>query len=130
MNSTTSLEIPKARWREFFESLGKDYWGWAVTVEVLNVPLGDQPAVSGLPFQGISYEVAGSQAGDILIEAGDAGTPFETHLVHRPRVVRVAATQPGAEADLEIEDEDGFTTIIRLRPRPELPPPRFAKNQG
>jgi hypothetical protein len=122
MNSATSLEIPKARWREFFESLGKDQWGWAVTVEVLSVPLGDQPAVSGLPLQGISYEVAGSQAGDILVEAGDAGTPFQTHLIHRPTVVRTATTQPGDEVEVEVETADGFTHLITIRRRPELPP--------
>ena len=59
--------------------------------------------------------------GDILIEVGDAGTPFETHLIHKPRAVRVAVMQPGAEADIQFETDEGVTTLIRLRRRPELP---------
>jgi hypothetical protein len=50
--------------------------------------------------------------------------PFETHLVRRPRAVRASVTQPGAETDIEIESDEGVTTVVRLRPRPELPPPQ------
>ena len=59
-----------------------------------------------------------------LVEVGDAGTPFTTHRIARPRAVRAAVTQPGEETDVEIEGEDGTTTVVRIRRRPELPPPR------
>jgi hypothetical protein len=114
-------EIPKEKWQAYFVTLAEQHAGWATTVEVLNREMGDQHVMDGMPLQGISYDRAGSQAGDILIEAGDAGTPFETHLVHRPTAVRVAETQPGAEADIEIASDDGYTTLVRLRPRPALP---------
>jgi hypothetical protein len=120
----TAIEVPRTGWPAYFRDLGKLFQGWAVTVEVLDRQLGDQPVIDGLPFQGISYETkGGSQAGDVLIEAGDAGTPYLTHLVHRPRAVRGAALQPGVETDVEIDAEDGVTHIVRLRVRPELPPP-------
>ena len=122
MSTSTAQEIAPNQWVSFFNDLGKQYQGWAVTIEVLSPELGDQHRVDNLPFQGISYDPAGSQAGDILIETGDAGTPYETHLVHRPRIVRVATTQPGAEVDVEIESEEGYTTLVRIRRRPELPP--------
>ena len=114
-------EIPKDKWQVYFPALAKQYAGWATSVEALHRELGDQRVMDGLPLQGISYETAGSQAGDILIEAGDAGTPFETHLVHRPTAVRIAVTQPGAEADVEIDSAEGYATLVRLRPRPQLP---------
>jgi hypothetical protein len=122
MATAITDEIPKASWQDYFRLLAKQYQGWAVTIELLAGELGDQPVVQGLPLQGISYDPVGSQAGDILVEMGDAGMPFETHLVHKPRVVRVAMTQPGTEADIEIESEEGVTTLVRIRRRPELPP--------
>ena len=122
MNIATH-EIARDHWIDYFNDLAKLYQFWAVTVQVLDREWGDQRVIDDLPLQGLSYDPAGSQAGDILIEAGDAGMPFEVHLVHRPRVVRATTTQPGAEADIEIEAEDGIVTLISLRPRPELPPP-------
>ena len=124
--STTTEIIPKETWPQYFEEVGKVYPGWGVTIELLAGEAGDQHRVTDLPFQGISYESAGSQAGDIIVETGDAGTPFETHLIHRPRAVRAAQPIPGAELDIEIEDEEGVTTLIVLRPRPGLPPPSQA----
>jgi hypothetical protein len=117
-------EIPKAKWPAYFITLSEEYQGWATTIEVIGRDLGDQRRMDGLPLQGISYDPVGSQAGDVMVEAGDAGTPFETHLVRKPSAVRVAITQPGGEVDLELDSEEGYTTLVRLRPRPGLPPPR------
>jgi hypothetical protein len=122
MSTAITQELPKEKWRAYFDTLADRYQSWAITIEALDRELGDQTLADGLPLQGISFETAGSQAGDLLIEAGDAGTPFRTHLVHRPRIVRIASTQPGADVDVEIESEDGVTTLVRLRPLPALPP--------
>ena len=128
--STTTEIIPKETWPQYFKEVDKVYPGWGVTIELLAGKAGDQHRVSDLSFQGISYEPAGSQAGDIIVETGDAGTAFETHLIHRPRVVRAAPTIPGAELDIGIEDEEGVTTLIVLRPRPGLPPPSAAQKSS
>jgi hypothetical protein len=123
--SIATLEVPKQTWSAYFNDLSKQFAGWNVTIEVLAGKLGDQPAADGVPLQGISYESkGGSQAGDILVEMGDAGTPFETHLIHRPRAVRSAPSQPREETHIDIETEQGDTTIVRIRRHRELPPPR------
>ena len=120
--SATTVEIPRETWPQYFADLSKLYEGWSTTIELLAGELGDQRAADGLPLQGISYEFkGGSQAGDILVEVGEAGMPFKTHLIHLPRAVRAAPTQPGVETDIEIESEDGVTRIVRLRQRPQLP---------
>lgn len=123
MKSITAQIIPKNTWPQYFNDFAKQYQGWNTTVETLAGKLGDQHNADGLPLQGISYDPTGSQAGDILVEVGDAGTPFETHLIHRPAAVRVAITQPGTETDLEIDSTEGATTLVRVRLRPALPPP-------
>ncbi len=123
MSTAITHEIPKQSWKTYFNELDRIYEGWAATVEVFAGELGDQHAADGLPLQGISYEPAGSQAGDILIEIGDVGEPFNTHLVRAPAAVRASTTKRGAELDIEIEAEDGTITLVTLRPRPKLPPP-------
>ena len=122
MLSTETLEIRKDKWREYFEDLGRIYGGWAVTLELLLGELGDQRRIDNLPLRGLSYETKGSQAGDILVETGDLNLPSEVHHIHRPTAVRASAIQPGAEIDLEIESEEGETSVIRIRRRPGLPP--------
>jgi hypothetical protein len=130
--ATTNVtqEIPKSGWRAYFDMIADQYAGWATTIELLSPELGDQPRVNGLPLQGISYEYkGGSQACDILVEVGELHAPFETHLIHRPRIVRVVTTQPGAETDIEFESEEGYITLVRLRPRPALPDNRERREQ-
>lgn len=121
MNAIT-LEIPRQQWLTYFNTIGKVYQGWGVTVEVLGRDLGDQPEDEGSPLQGISFDPAGSDAGTIRIEVGDAEPGFATHRVERPRAVRASETLPGAEVDIQIESEDGTSTLVRMRPRPELSP--------
>ena len=130
--AASTLEIPRDKWLNYFNELGKLYQGWGATIEILAEPLGDQPAAKGeeVPLQGLSFEYkGGSAAGDILVEVGDVGTAYDVHRISRPRAVRTAATQPGAELDVEIESEDGTIRIIHLRRRPELPPPELATAQ-
>ena len=126
MSTTTTHQIPQEGWQPHFMMLSRQYQGWAVTIELLAGELGVQHAVDGLPLQGISYEKAGSQAGNILIETGDAGTPYETHVVQRPKTVWIAETRPGDEVDLEIESDEGITRLVRIFHRPELPEPPHA----
>ena len=119
--STTTQEIPREKWRAYFDTLADECRGWGATIEELDRDLGDQPLADGVPLQGISVETAGSEAGSILIEAGDAGAPFIAHHIRRPRTVRIATTQPGADVDIEIESEEGGTVLVRLRPLAALP---------
>ena len=121
MNASQTHEIAKDHWPAYFSDLGRQYPGWGTSVEVLDRQMGDQRVASDLPLQGFSFETAGSQAGDLLIEMGEANAPFETHLVRRPLAVRAAVMEPGLETDIQIESEDGVTTLVRLRRRRELP---------
>ena len=119
MNVTTQ-QIPREQWQSFFDTLGETYEGWAASIEVMAQDLGDQQAEEGLPFQGITFERVGSDAGNILIEVGDTEANFFTHHIDHPRAVRVTQSQPGAEVDIEIESEEEGTTLLRLRPRTEI----------
>ena len=125
MNIPTA-QIPRESWMNYFNDLSKTYQGWEVQVEVPGRDYGDQPEVNGLPLQGLSYEPAGSQANDILVEAGDLPQGYIVHHVNNPRIVRAAPIVPGIETDIEIESDEGYTTLVHIRERPELPAPGTA----
>jgi hypothetical protein len=118
--NATAQQVPQENWGTFFGDVSRLYEGWSTSVEVLAGKLGDHPAMDGLPLQEIDYETQGSQAGDIRIEAGDAGTAFDAHVVHHPRAVRVLVSEPGSEVNVELEAADGTTSIVHLRRRPAL----------
>jgi hypothetical protein len=122
INMNTTQVIPSDSWQEYFGEVARNYQGWNVTVELLAGEEGNQTRLDGLPLQGISYESkGGSQAGDIIVEAGDTQNAFQTHLVQRPRTVRASPFRPGEELDIEIEPQDGATTLVEIRRNPALP---------
>ena len=119
---TPTHEIPRRIWSAYFDGLSRMYQGWRVSVEVLSLDLGDQPIVENGRLWGLSFERKGSAANSILIETGDPNEGVEEHWAFEPVSVREANTQPGSEADVQVECADGSVTIIRIQRRPELPP--------
>ena len=132
MNAEMTEEVPRKLWRKYFEDIERLYEDWAVTVQVLSKAYGDDYVIEGLPFQGISYEPPrSSQPDDILVEAGDQGTPYQTHLIHHPRSVMATMSEPGEEMDIEIEGEDKVKHLISLRRRLALAgPPKTAARKS
>jgi hypothetical protein len=119
-----TFEIPRKVWSAQLQDLAERHRGWRTFVEVMGIDVGDQPVLEGLPLQGLTYETKGSEAGGILIEAGDE-PDFAIHHVDRPVAVRVAATNPGEELFIQIESRDNTITLIRLHRIGELPPARY-----
>jgi hypothetical protein len=117
-------EIPRRDWAPYFDGLSTRFRGWRVAIEVLSMELGDQwVAGAQIGLQGISLERKGSEAGDILVEAGEL-VDFMIHHVDRPLRVWIAVTNPGLDTSIEVESADGTTTLIHLHRNPELPPSR------
>ena len=123
MVMTATQDVPRERWPGFFDELSRTYEGWRVTIELLGRDVGDQPIASDMPLQGISFETAGTQAGDVLVEAGDRPEAYMTHAVRRAKSVRITDSQPGNEVDVEIEPDEGPVTLVRLFRLSELPGP-------
>ena len=62
--SVPTMEIPQDQWLNYFNDVSRLYQGWGVTIEVMSRDVGDQPAAQGPPLQGLSFEKAGSEAGE------------------------------------------------------------------
>jgi hypothetical protein len=114
--------IPQDQWTVFLNDISNRFQGWSVTIELLSGDLGDQRLAAGQPLQGISQDIKGPAAGDILITVGDEDS-FETHRIEHPKAIQYSASQPGEQSDLQIQTEDGATTLIHFYQRPELEQP-------
>ena len=116
-------EIPQDHWAQFFDDFSQEHTNWQTSVELMGREIGDQPRADNAPLQGISFDQFGSEAGDIEVALGDTADDFQIHRIEHPTHVRLTETQNGAELDLQIESAEGTTTLVRLRPFPEISGP-------
>jgi hypothetical protein len=111
-------EIPRTEWQEFLDEFSKQHEGWHCTIEVLGMEVGDQVVAEEWPLQGVSVDRTGtSSAGGEAISfiAGDSVSQHVTHTVPNPASLRVAQTDDGMDQGLQVESEDGPTTLLTFR---------------
>jgi len=113
-NTTTTREIKREEWPDFFDGFSRRHEGWLVTIELLDKDLGDQIEVENQALKGI---VAERKRDPKVIEifTGDSPNDSSTHIIDKPTTVWVEETGEGAEAALEIESEDHGKTLLRFR---------------
>lgn len=104
-------EVPRERWREFLDAFSRNHNGWMINIEVLDRAEGPHIEVEDRAFEGISADDA---AGEHTISVFSGRTLGEhlAHLISRPRRLHLLRAD-----ELEIEDEDGNITRVRLRSR-------------
>jgi hypothetical protein len=108
-------EIPREQWQEVLSELTWQLRGCRATIEVHGRDAANGRIGHGLPLQALSFETRGSEAGDLLIEAGDSPNFYFVHHVDAPRALRVIGPDESGSAELRAESADGSTTVVRLR---------------
>jgi hypothetical protein len=113
-NTTTTKEIKREEWSDFFDGFTRRHEGWLVTIEILDPKLGDQIEVENQPLKGI---VAERKRDPKVIEifTGNSAEESSTHIIDKPATVWIEETGEGAEAALQIESEDHGKTLLRFR---------------
>jgi hypothetical protein len=107
-------EIPRDQWTRFFDDFSKNHEGWIVNWEVLGLRLGDQEKTTRLPLVGISADLKGNKP-RIDIMVGGRLDAHVTQIIETPkRVMFKPPDQPGHEA-IEVETDDGLTTLITFQ---------------
>lgn len=114
--------IPQEQWNVFFNDLSNRFQGWAVTMEMPSRDTGSQRIAAGQPLVGIGRDSGGPATGAITIMVGDENS-LEIHHIQRPRAIRYGTTGLEQQGDLQIEAEDGATTLIRFQQYPDLQQP-------
>jgi dihydrofolate reductase len=112
-------ELPRDRWRVYFDDLSRGLATTQATVEIEGPDLGAQVQAEGLVLVGISYD----DRDDVLVIGLSPGGATESleHLVSSPQRIRVEPSDAILPATVEVEDAEGERTLVRLQPAPALP---------
>jgi hypothetical protein len=116
-------EISHEQWAPFLDQFSKAHRGEAVEVRIIGREFGDQPEAESLPLVGISDDAKADGGERIEVMAGDVRQPHLSHAIIHPIHVRIAERDDGTPVAMQIEGEDGTSTLVRfLPPGEELPP--------
>jgi hypothetical protein len=121
-NVTLTKEIPKDRWKSFFEILNRHVGERPIRIEVIGRPLGDQEMAGLLPFRGLAFEPEGSERGTLTVTAG-SDTDEVNHRIVGPQRVYTAHNDIGELEWICIEEhgEAGDAqTLIHFEHLPAL----------
>jgi hypothetical protein len=119
---TTTQEIARETWRQYFDELSKTIGTVEATVEIIGPDIGAQVEADRLVLTGITYD----DRDDVLVIGLDApGGPPEDleRMIDRPHKILVATGDPPpVEMTIDVQDAEGLQTIIRIERAPALPP--------
>ncbi len=115
-------EIDKATWPVFFDELSRQNEGAMASIETVGVDVGDQETAT-LPFQGVSFDAKGSDAGAIIIMLGTEGDDHLERIITAPKAVYLKPAGEAGPTVLEIQVEDEATVLLHLAPALALPAP-------
>jgi hypothetical protein len=118
-------EIEKNRWSEYLNEFSRRNEFRPARVEIFGEEIGAQEGGEHLPLAGVSFEIKGSEAGDVVVTFAGPTAADSRHLTHRVNAVKRIVPMTGeneSEEGLEIESADGERTILVFERLPGLPP--------
>lgn len=119
---TSSRLIPREEWPTFLDTFNLQHDGWLVTVEVFGPVVPLQTKTRESPFEAAILEPDESKKDQILILVrGVAGREL-AHTIDAPVSLLFHEKDEGAPQGLDIDSEDGKTTVLRFSSvaRPEM----------
>lgn len=114
MTTTTTREIGRDGWPQFFDDFSRGHEGRQTVVEVLGGEIGAQVAGRSLRFEGVTAEM--DDECSITVMLGDTPEAHLTHTIVDPSRVCIERSElaKGTVETLEIESADGLTTLVRF----------------
>jgi hypothetical protein len=116
----TTQELPRDRWRPYFDAFSKELGVVKATVEVDGRDIGAQVAGEGLVLTGMTYDDRDDALMIALDTPGGQVGELE-HMVDHPQTIFVAVGDDVGMA-FDIADAEDHQTIIRLELPATLPP--------
>src|SRR4051812_10123939 len=107
-------EIPMDEWRPFFDNLSRNHQNEPITIEIDGADLGAQPAASGVKLIGITFDAKEDVAVEIDVLVRNQADAHLMHAIPHPSHVRIARTEDGFDSALQLESDNGPTTLVRF----------------
>jgi len=111
-----TFEIARERWNHCLEQFSRVHAGQEAEV-CTSGAAGGGASNADLPLIGVTSDAG---AGDLHIMLGRSGGPHVDHVVPRPTRLWTAEWNDGVSGMLEIDADDGSTTLVRVGPHEEL----------
>ncbi|NNE97910.1 MAG: DUF5335 family protein [Pyrinomonadaceae bacterium] len=108
-----SIEIPKQKWRQFFQDVSKRRFAWETKIEVDAKIEGLRVLSNGLYLNGVAYEER-SGTSEIEISVSKNKKHHQLHSVTDPVRVEYSSDDKYHDSWIEISDSDGTRTILRI----------------
>lgn len=103
---TTTTELERRQWRQYFDRVSRNLAGKCVEIEVASLDLGIQYAAKWIPLLGVTYD----EADDMMIVMADG----LNHLIRKPSSVFVQSD--GIDLlSMKVIDASGATQLIRFK---------------
>ena len=109
--------IPPERWPQYLEQFSRAHAGQVASVCTSGTLGGGAANADQMPLIGISTEPSGSE---LHVMLGEPGGPHLDHVVKRPCRMWTAEWNDGFSAVLEIDADDGSTTLVQVGPPEQL----------
>src|ERR1700722_5069709 len=107
-----SEEIPRSSWHGSLESLTKQHEGDAVTIEVLDIDLGDEYEAEQVPFAYIEYD-GHDDAVSVAVGGRDGRYPVVLrHSIEHPQRIVVSTPGTGEASTVDVTGNDAVQTLI------------------
>lgn len=111
-------EIPKEKWKDFFDELSRKKFNWETMVQVFNYETGAQILNESLPFAGITFEEKNGQK-MIEIIVGNGLENHQSHTIFDPEKIAFATELSASKSTLDLEDKSGTKTLVTfIQPTP------------
>jgi hypothetical protein len=118
-------EIAHDQWAPFLDQFSQAHRGERVEVRVIGADVGDQSEATALPLVGITDDFKAADGERIEVMAGEApgSDAHVSHSIVHPIHVRIAERDDGSPVAMQIEGEDGTSTLVRFLPPESAEPP-------
>ena len=105
--------VPQDRWVEFFDQFSDGNRGRHVSIEIIDLELGDEELIQNAPLMAMVYDPPGK--GDKLtIEIGKDQVTY-AHTIDSPTEVLTGQDSNGIMLAVRIADAAGTRTLIKLQ---------------
>ncbi len=107
-----SVQIAQESWPKFFDAFSAGNQGRSVGIKVVDEKAGEERITEAAPLLAVDYDPAG-KGNDIVIATG-VDTLDYTHTIIAPTEVWDEEDEDGNVTTLEIIDQSGGKTVVRV----------------
>ncbi len=114
---TTKIDItktlPQKGWGEFFDQFSNGNRGRYISIESIDVELGDEELIQNAPLMAMVYDRPG-KGNDLVIEVGKHQVTY-AHTIDAPTEISTGQDALGQIIVICINDASGTKTLVKLQ---------------